>query len=123
VLFVVGVSEGLNEIIKSWNAPTVIRWTREFSIRADRIARNRINWKLFLQDDSVFPAIAEVIGIDKLGASLPQYFGKTYCALVFDRIHSHAPIFGVWLTEVSLASTELVHMSALPPHCGLNCIV
>jgi hypothetical protein len=93
------------------------------TIRADRIARNRINWKLFLEDDSVLPAIAKVIGIDKLGASLPQYLGKTHCALVFDRIHPHAPIFGVWLTEVSLASTELVHMSALPPHCDLNCIV
>src|SRR5579859_5314975 len=46
VLFVVGVSDGLNEIIKSWNAPTVIRWTRELTIRADRIARNRINRKL-----------------------------------------------------------------------------
>ena len=77
VLFVVGVSEGLNEIIKSWNAPTVIRWTREFSIRADRIARNRINWKLFLQDDSVFPAIAEVIGIDKLGVGLPPWLRQT----------------------------------------------
>jgi len=64
VLFVVGVSDGLNEIIKSWNSPTVIRRTRELTIRAYRIARIRINWKLFLQDDRVLPAIAEVIGID-----------------------------------------------------------
>jgi len=58
VLLVVGVSDCLNKIIKSWNACTVIRRTRELTIRAYRIARIRINGKVFLQADRVLLAEA-----------------------------------------------------------------
>ena len=58
MLLVVGVSDCLNKIIKSWNACTVIRRTRELTIRAYRIARIRINGKVFLQADRVLLAEA-----------------------------------------------------------------
>jgi hypothetical protein len=46
VLFVVGVSDGLNEIVKPWDAPAVFRRTGKPTIGADRILRTRINRKL-----------------------------------------------------------------------------
>jgi hypothetical protein len=73
VLFVLGVGDGLNEIVKTWDASTVFRRTCKPTVRADRIHGIRINWKLFLQDDGVFPAIAKVIGVVELGARLPNY--------------------------------------------------
>lgn len=61
VPFVVGVVEGLYQVVEPWNASTIFRWTRELTIRADRIRGIRINWKPFLQDDAVLPAIAKII--------------------------------------------------------------
>ena len=68
VPFVVGVTDGLYEIVESGNASTIFRWTRKLTIGADRIRRIRIRWKPLLQDDSVLPAIAHIIRVDGLGA-------------------------------------------------------
>jgi len=43
VPFVVGVVEGLYQVIESGNASTIFRWTRELTIRADRIRGIWIN--------------------------------------------------------------------------------
>jgi hypothetical protein len=37
VPFVVGVVEGLYQVIESGNASTIFQWTRELTIHADRI--------------------------------------------------------------------------------------
>ena len=58
VPLVVWVVAGLDQVIESGNASTIFRWTRELTIRADRIRRIRINWKPLLQDDAMLPAIA-----------------------------------------------------------------
>src|ERR1035437_3895704 len=93
-------------MVKSWDSATVYRRTRKLTIRADRILRVRVHWKPLFQDDAVLPAIAKVIGVDNLGADLPQYIEKTHLAFTFDRRHPHAPVFRVWLAEVSLAGAE-----------------
>ena len=77
VLFVVGVSDGFNEIVKPRDASTVFRRTGKPTIGADRILRARIKGELLLQDDCMLPAISKVIGVDELGASLPQYIRKS----------------------------------------------
>jgi len=43
VPFVVGVVEGFYQVIESGNASTIFRWTRELTIRADRIRGIWIN--------------------------------------------------------------------------------
>jgi len=96
MLFVVGVSDGLNEIVKSRDTPTVFRRTRKPTVGADRILRIRINWKLLLQDDGVLPAIAKVIGVDELGANLPQYIGEMRRGLAFYAGHSHEGVGRFW---------------------------
>jgi len=42
VPFVVGVTDGLYEIVESGNASTIFRWTRQLTIAADRIRHVRI---------------------------------------------------------------------------------
>ena len=67
--FMVGVREGVQEVIKSGDTAAVFWRARKFSIDADWILGIGIGWKLLLQDDGVLPAIAEIISIDDLGAS------------------------------------------------------
>src|ERR1700737_2133773 len=83
VPFVVGVVEGLYQIIESGNASTIFWWTRQLTIRADRIRHSRIIWKPLLQDDAVLPAIAKIVGVNSLGADPPQYAGETHRTFVF----------------------------------------
>jgi hypothetical protein len=64
VLFVVGVSDGRNEIVKPRDAPAILRRTGKPAIGADRILRTRINRKLFLQNDGLLPAVTEIIGVE-----------------------------------------------------------
>jgi len=52
VPLVVGVAEGLCQIIESGNASTTFLWRRELAIRADRILGMRIHWKPLFQNDA-----------------------------------------------------------------------
>jgi hypothetical protein len=94
--FMGGIREGVKKVIKSWDAAAVFGRTGELAIRADRILRIRINWKLLLQDDGVLPAIAKVIGVDELGANLPQYIGEMRRGLAFYAGHSHEGVGRFW---------------------------
>src|SRR5260370_39731329 len=67
VSFVVGIVEGIYKVVESGDASTIFRWTRELTIRADRIRHTRINGKPLLQDDAMLPAIAKIIRVDSLG--------------------------------------------------------
>ena len=78
VPIVVGVVEGLYQIIESGNASTIFWWTRELTIRADRIRHIRIIWKPLLQDDAVLPAIAKIVRVNSLGADSLEYAGGTH---------------------------------------------
>ena len=81
--FVVGVVEGLYQVTESGNASTIFRWTRELTIRADRIRGIRINRKPLLQYDTVLPGIAKIIRVNSLGADPSQDAGETHRAFVF----------------------------------------
>ena len=95
MLFVVGVSDGLNEIIKSRDAAAVVWRTCELAIDADWMARVGQEGKLLFKDDGVLPVIAEIVSVEKLGAGPPEYTAELNIAFIFDRRHSHVEIFGV----------------------------
>jgi hypothetical protein len=82
--FVVGVTDGLYQIVESGDASTIFRWTRKLTIGADRIRRIRIRWKPLLQDDPVLPAIAQIIRVESLGVWPHHQPGQ------------HAATDGVW---------------------------
>ena len=67
--FMVRVVEHLDEVIESRNASTIFRWTREPTIRANRICCVRITEKPFFQDYAVLPAVAKIVCVNNLGAS------------------------------------------------------
>src|ERR1039457_668714 len=121
--FVVGVTDGLYKIVESGDASTIFRWTREVTIGADRIRRIRIRWKPLLQDDSVLPAIAQIIRVESLGADPAKYAGEKRRALVFHRGHSHEAVFRVGPPEVPPANAKFVHVAVLPSHRGLQHVV
>jgi hypothetical protein len=77
VPFVVGVAEGLDKVVESGDASTIVRWTGELTVCADRIRQIRINGKPLLQDDAMLPAIAKTIRVDSLGADRCQNAGET----------------------------------------------
>src|SRR5262245_56851199 len=91
----VGIGEGLYQIIESGDTSTIFRWTCKLTIGADRIRGVRINGEPLLQDKRVLPAIAEIVRVNRLGAHPPQYPGETHDALAFRNRHSHEPVFRV----------------------------
>ena len=121
--FVVGVVEGLYQIIECGNASTIFCWTRELTIRADRIGHIRIIWKPLLKDDAVLPAIAKIVRVNSLGADPRQYAGEMHRTFVFHRVNPHEPVFGIGSPKAPLANGKFVHVAVLPPHRGLQHVV
>src|ERR1051325_793069 len=113
VALMVGIAEGLDQIIESWYASTVFRWTRKLTIPADGIRGVRINVEPPLQHKRVLPAIAKIVRINCLGPNPAQYPVKTHSALAFHSRHSHEPVFRVGPTDASLANGEFVHVAVL----------
>jgi hypothetical protein len=58
-----------------------------------------------------------------LAPTLAEHTGKTHCTLIFDRRHSHEPVFRIGLSEMPVAGAEFVHVAILPPHRGLQHVV
>ena len=61
VALMVGIAEGLYQVIESGDASTIFRWTCKLAIRADRIRGVRINGEPLLQDKRMLPAIAKIV--------------------------------------------------------------
>src|ERR1700674_5196564 len=118
--FVVGIVESLYEVVETGNASTIFRWTRELTIRTNRIRHIRIDGKPLLQDDAMLPAIAKIIRVDSLGADPPQYAGEAHRALVFHRGHSHEPVFRVGPPYAPPAKGKFVHVPVVPTHRSLQ---
>jgi len=123
VLLVRGVSESIQQIVKSSNAPAVLRRAGQLAARAGRIGCVGIGGQAFLQDDAMLPTVAHIIRVDGLGTDPAQHAGETYRALIFDRRHSHEPVFRIGLSEMPAANTKFVHVTVLPPHGGLQHVV
>src|ERR1017187_2721563 len=113
MLIVVGITDSIQEIVKSPDAPTIFRWAGEQAGGAYRIRRVRISRKTFLKDNAVLPGIAKIIRVYGLCADPGEYAGEPHRALVFHRGHSHEPVFRVGSPEVPAAHAEFVHVAVL----------
>jgi hypothetical protein len=87
---VFGVRHGLDKTVVSGDASAVVRRTCEAAIDAYRVLFIRIRRELFLQDDAMFPVIAEIVRVDNLGARSPQHVGEFNGALVLYIGHPYA---------------------------------
>src|SRR5271165_4539258 len=116
----IGVREGVQEVIKSGDTAAVFWRARKLSVDAGWILGIGIGWKLLLEDDGVLPAIAEIIGVDHLGANPLEYSGEARSALAFCTRHSHERVRRFRPPEAPLADTEFVHVTVLPAHCDLQ---
>src|ERR1035441_10280672 len=72
MLIVVGVTDSIQEIVKSPDAPTIFRWAGELAASAHRIRRVRISSHALLKDNAVLPGIAKIIRVYGLCAGLRQ---------------------------------------------------
>src|ERR1017187_10209077 len=77
MLIVVGVTDSIQEIVKSPDAPTIFRWASELTAGAHRIGRARISSQVLLKDDAVLPSIAKIIRVNGLCADPGKYAGET----------------------------------------------
>ncbi len=66
------------------------------------------------------PSIAEIIGVDHLGANPLEYSGEARSALAFYTGHSHERGRRFRPPEAPLSDMELVHVFVVPPHRGLQ---
>src|ERR1039457_5044969 len=89
MLIVVGVTDSIQEVVKSPDAPTIFRWAGELAGGAHRIRRVRISSYAFLKGNTVLPGIAKIIPVYGLCADPGKYAGEMHRALVFHRGHSH----------------------------------
>jgi len=117
-----GVSESIYKFVVSGDAAAVVRWTGELTIDADGIACIGEGRKLLLKYDGVLPVIAEIVGVDKLGACPPEHTAEPNTTFVF-YLHSHTYVFRIWSAEVAFPGSEVVHMAVVPTHCRLQNIM
>ena len=122
MLFMVGIGEGVDELIKPKDASAVVRWTRETSIDTDWIGRTRHERQQLLEDDCVLPVITEIVGVDELGAGPSEYTTEPDIAFVF-YLHPHTDVFRVRSPEVAFPGSKFVHVAVVPTHCRLQNIV
>src|ERR1039458_5672368 len=120
MLIVVGVTDSIQKIVKSPDAPTIFRWAGELAASAHRIRRVRISSHALLKDNAVLPGIAKIIRVYGLCADPGKYAGEPHRALVFHRGHPHEPVFRVGSPEVPAAHAEFMHVAVLPSHGGLQ---
>jgi len=120
-----GVSERVDKFVVSGDASAVVSRAPKLPVDGDRIFKIEAKWggKKFLQNDGVFPVITEVVRVYKLGARPPQHLRGSNHVLVFYMGHTHASVFRVMDPEVSISSSEFVHVTARPAHRGLQHIV
>src|ERR1017187_5730865 len=83
MLIVVGVTDSIQEIVKSPDAPTIFRRAGELAASAHRIRRARTSRQAFLKDNAVLPGIAKIIRVNGLCADPGKYTGGTHRAVVF----------------------------------------
>jgi hypothetical protein len=72
MLIVVGVTDSIQEIVKSPDAPTIFGWAGELAAGAHRIGRVRISRQALLEDNAVLPGVAKIIRVYGLCADLAQ---------------------------------------------------
>src|ERR1039458_9065020 len=119
MVIVVGVTDRVQEIVESPDAPTIFRWAGELAASAHRIRHVRISSQAPLKDNAVLPGIAKIIRVYGLCADPGKYAGETHRAVVFHRGHSHEPVFRVGSPEVPAAHAEFMNVAVLPSHGGL----
>ena len=64
--------------------------------------------------------VAKIVRVDGPGADPAQHSGETHRALIFDRGHSHEPVFRIGPPEVSAPSAEFVHVALCHPIAACN---
>jgi hypothetical protein len=122
MLFMVGISEGVEEFIKPGDATAVVGRTRETSIDTDWAGHIRQERQQLLQDDCVLPVITEIVRVDKLGAGPSEHTTEPDIAFVL-YLHPHTDVFRVRSPEVAFPGSEFVHVAVVPTHCCLQNIV
>src|SRR5690242_19743343 len=100
MLFVCGISESVQEVVKSGDSSTIFRRAGAFAARADGISCAWVGRQALLQDDGVLPTVAHIIRIDDLGTDSAEYAGESQHALILDRRHSHEPVLPIGLAEM-----------------------
>src|ERR1019366_8175787 len=114
MLIVVGVTDSIQEIVKSPDAPTIFRWAGELASGAHRIRRVRISSHALLKDNAVLPGIAKIIRVYGLCADSGKYAGETHRAVVFHRGHPHEPFFRVGAPPGPAGPPEITRVADLP---------
>src|ERR1035441_3351477 len=120
MVIVVGVTDRVQEIVESPDAPTIFRWAGELAASAHRIRHVRISSQAPLKDNAVLPGIAKIIRVYGLCADPGKYAGEMHRTLVFHRGHSHEPVFKAGPPEVPGAHAEFLNETAHPPHGDLQ---
>src|SRR5438552_1637529 len=91
-----------------------------FALYASRICMPRFGRQYFFDGNRMLPAVAEVVGIDRLGAHLAQHAEQPHGPLIAYGGQAHEPVVCIRFPEPLLTDAEVMHVAVFPPHSQLQ---
>lgn len=115
MLIVRRIADRVQLVVEARHTSTVFRWTMMFAIHAGRIGTPRIGRQYFLDCDPVLPAVAEVVGVNRLCADLDEHAAQAR-GMFAGVGQTHEPFIRVRRPEQRPPDTEVMHVAVFPPH-------
>src|SRR5260370_39542526 len=85
VLVVLRIADRFQKVVETWQASTVFGRTMTLATQAERVCMSRFGREYFLDDNRMFPGVAEVVGVHCLRAGLAEYAEQPHGPLVVNR--------------------------------------
>ena len=123
MIFVVPVGEGLQHVVEAGDSAAVFRGSGELSLNTEWIRNAEFGRQDFLNGEHMFPGIAQVVDISRLGTHLVQQIRKACFLFVEGERSAQEPLVWIRNAKSLLANLELMQVAMLPAHRGLHDIV
>src|SRR5207247_7702835 len=94
-----------------------------FALYASRICMPRFGRQYFFDGNRMLPAVAEVVGIDRLGAHLAQQAEQPHGPLIAYGGGAHEPVVCIRFPEPLLTEWCVLDVSVLSSTCHLQHVV
>src|ERR1700752_3832479 len=111
MIFVVRVGEGLQHVVEAGDSAAVFRGSGKLSLNTEWIRNVEVGRQDFLNAGRVFPGIAQVVDISRLGTHCVQQIRKACLLFVEGGRSVHEPLVWIRNAKLLLANVELMQMA------------
>ena len=113
------VLKSIQQIVKTGDAPAILRGTGKFAIGTYRVDHVGSRLQAFLKDNAVLPSVAKIVGVESLSTGSAEEIANTHLALISD-IVGHELVFRIQWAKTPAPSEEFMPMAILPSHRNLQ---